>query len=440
MQSNLECFFNTREIAVAIWLFVVLVWGMTKGHVRQSMKALAVQFFHYRILISYLLAVGYSAGGVYLFSRLNIWTSAQLKDTILWCIFIIIGTMMEINKVNENKNYFKDSLKENLKLSILIEFIIGVYTFSLLTELILIPITTLITGMQIFSGKDQKYRSLQKFLSSLMFLLGLFVLGYTIYEITLHIRKFASFDTLRDFILSPLLALWFLPFIYIMSLYMTYESYFIAMQFRIKDRKLLTFSKWQALFRFNTNTSGFERWKNRLFIGSIETKEDVIHSIEEIKRLQRVEKNPPVVNSNLGWSPYRAKEFLTKTGISTGYYHNDYEDSWAASSNVVRLDDNFMGNTVTYYIEGKETVVKKLHLTLSIHDPSKTQEATNKFIQYTKDLYMAAIGNQLPESFRMAIFLKKEIETHIDNINLLIHKNDWINQNGYSYSFCIEHN
>lgn len=431
--------FNNREIAIAFWLLIFFSWAFVKTKAKSSVKSLIKQFLHYKILVPYLLAVCYSSVGLYILSLFNLWTPKQLKDTIIWCIITIISTMMTLTKARENKNYFRDAANENFKLSVIIGFVTGVYTFSLPVELFLIPIVAFIGGMQAFTEKKQEYGAVQKVLSTTVLLLGLWTIGFTIYQISVHIREFASFDTLRDFILSPFLALWFLPFLYIVSLYMTYETYFITMQFRIKDKKLLQFAKWQALLRFNVNLDGFERWKNRLFIGSVETKDDIVKSIKEIKRLQCVEKNPPIVNAELGWSPYTAKDFLLCKGISTRHYMQTYEDSWSASSEYIKLDDSFMNNTLRYYIEGIETIAKNLHLVLDIHELSKEKDAVQAFLESAKFLYHTATGSNLPKEICDAILKKKNRTTKVGNNKLIVKRDDWLNQDKYTLLLYIQH-
>lgn len=431
--------FNNREIAVAVWLIIGLALAVINSNIRGSLKSLIVQFFHFKILVLYLLAVAYTFLGVYLFSKCNVWTTAQLKDTILWCIFTIPSTMLKLNRSREDKNYFKNAAKENFKLSVIIEFITGVYTFSLSVELILIPLAILIGVMQAVAGKQEKYVAVQKALSKILVLFGLFIVGYTIYEITIHVHQFASYETLRDFLLSPMLVLWFLPFIYLMSLYITYEIYFITMQSRIMDKRLLAFAKWQALFRFNIDTRGFERWKNRLFIGSINTKDDIRASIKEIKRLQKVEGNPPEISYEFGWSPYAAKDFLKDKGIDTRYYTNVYENEWSASSDYTKLEDSFMSNTICYYIQGTETVTKNLHLVLNMNNLMLEDSAIKTFSEYAMVLYLAATNTQLPKNVGQAILKKKHVELYIGKVKLITRKDDWINQNNYSLLFYIQH-
>ena len=429
--------FNNREIATAIWLVIFSIWKITKLNIRKSTKKLAQQFFQYKIFIPYLLAVLYTTLGVYTLSKFDLWTKAQLKDTILWSALALISALFTLKKVNENKNFLRDAINEIFKFSIIIEFISGVYTFSLPLELMIVPCLGLIGSMQVFEGKAEKYSLTQKVLSGMLVCFGVLTIGHTIYKISIDINHFASFDTLRDFILSPFLALWILPFIYVISIYMIFEVYFILLKSHIKDKKLLRFAKWQALLNFSIDTTGLERWKNYLFIRGIDTKTDIINAVKEIKRLQKVEKNPPEVNCEVGWSPYAAKDFLISKGIDTKYYTNTYESDWSASSNYIKLDDDIIGNSISYYIEGNETIAKKLHLVLDINNSSNAEGAINKFAEYSKDLYLIATTKPLLNNVYKAILIKKNVEIQVGRDRLIVKKEDWLVQNKYSLMFYI---
>lgn len=100
--------FNNREIAIIIWLPVFALWMVAKTDIRNSFGGLVKQFFHYKILIPYLLAVSYTFIGVYILFKIGAWKTEQFKDTILWSVFTILSILLNINKARQNKEFFKD--------------------------------------------------------------------------------------------------------------------------------------------------------------------------------------------------------------------------------------------------------------------------------------------------------------------------------------------
>lgn len=430
--------FNNREISIIIWLGIGLAFFLMKSEVRKSVIDLIKSFFQKTIILSYLIAVAYTFIGVFLLYKFGFWTTSQIKDTLIWSFITVMSTLFSMNEVRDNKKYFKEAALENVKWTIVIEFITGLYTFSLITELILVPVALVLGATKAYAERDEKYAAVKKILDWFLFLMGLVILIHTIHQIRIHIKEFASYDTLRDFVLSPLLALWFLPYIYVMSLYMTYEEYFITMQMRIEDKKLLKFAKHQALLKFNFDTKSFKRWKDRIYIGNFGSKADVINSIKEMRRLQAIEKNPPPVDPMLGWSPYKAKDFLVNKSIKTDFY-NKYEDNWMASSRYFKLNDTYSANTISYYIEGNEKVVKKLDLFLNVNKYETEQNAIQIFLECATLLHQRATDTELPTKIKDAILTGRHIIIKKNNIELSVSKDIWSNDYKYTINFLITH-
>lgn len=432
--------FNNREIATIIWLSIGLSWVLFKMKDKKSLIALIKAPFHHKILIPYLSGVLYTLLGVTILAYFDLWTKNEVKDTILWCVFAVFGTMLDLQKASENKNYFKEAVKENLKFTLFIEFITGLYTFSLLAELILMPILVLLGLLIAFSERDKKNMGVHRFLKNILALVGLFVLGYTIYEIHIHFKEFASLDTVRNLILSPLLAIWFLPFLYLLSLYSTYEQYNIALGYKFQNKKLFRFAKRQAFLKFNVDVKSFDRWRNTLYRDRLTTRKEVLDSIKELKRLQATEKNPPIVDENIGWSPYAAKDYLVIKGISTRFYTNGYDDTWFASSDYIKLDEELAGNTITYFIEGNETIATTLSLVLNINNTKNSEEAIKKFAEYASFLYTMALKATLPKQIEKALIKCEDSTTTNGKIDIIVKKENWHSQGKYSLLFSLNIN
>lgn len=433
--------FNNREIAAIIWIVIILIWCMLKKSIRESIIRIVIQFFDPKILIIYLLSVAYAFIGVYLLFRLGWWNASQLKDTLLWSFFAIMAMLLSITSIKDNKDYFKEAIRENLKFTLITEFILGVYTFNLITEIIIVPIAILIFVMQAFAARDEKYLSVQKFCKWVLMIAGLFMIVYTLYEITINFSEFASLDTLRDFILSPFLGLWILPFIYLLSLYVIYEGSFVMLKFRMKDSDLRRFAKYQALIQFNVDTKTYLRWGSSLSTGSVNTKDEVIRSMKEIKRLQEVEKNPPIVPAELGWSPYEARDFLFAYELKMGYYSNKMDDGWSAISRYKKLGDHLFANDIAYYVYGDEHIAKKLKLVCNITWLDEEQAAKESLLEYSTLLYALAVGKELPSKIKTAILKSKQASLKTEAILITVNRDSWSDAKDkkYTLKFSIEH-
>jgi hypothetical protein len=389
---------NNRESAIAIWIGLVVILALFKKDMRDSLGGLAKLFFSRKIFGMYFLSIGYSCVGIYFLYRCHAWTIHELKDAILWCTVTIVSTMMKLTSEHNKKNqhFFKEALKEVFKFTILIEFITETYTFGLITELILVPVMVLIGGMQALAVNDAKYKTVKSFLYYLVIAYGLSLLVHAVYEIIRHFHEFASLEKLREFILSPALVLWFLPWLYVLSNYMRFETAFIMLKFSLPEKRLRRIAKRKAFFAFLFDVEGLERWKMRLNFYSPENALGIDRSIADIKALQKIEKNPPLVDPLNGWSPYEAKDFLKADGIETRYYENAYEDEWSASSPYTKIDDDFMADGIAYYVSGNRHIAKELELCLTLTGLKKKKTRFGIFWKRLHVCMFAPLTNLFP--------------------------------------------
>ena len=60
--------------------------------------------------------------------------------------------------------YISKVLKDNLKLTAILEFIISTFTFNIWVELAIIPITTMIVMMNVIAKRKEEYEKVHKLL------------------------------------------------------------------------------------------------------------------------------------------------------------------------------------------------------------------------------------------------------------------------------------
>ncbi|HET9053912.1 MAG TPA: hypothetical protein VFM90_07060, partial [Cyclobacteriaceae bacterium] len=87
-----------------------------------------------------------------------------------------VAFVMQMNAGKiKDKNYFKDIVKDTLKWTVVLEFVLSLYTFSLWTELILIPVLIFLGALQGISMTDKKYEKVQNLLSTIITIISLIV-------------------------------------------------------------------------------------------------------------------------------------------------------------------------------------------------------------------------------------------------------------------------
>jgi hypothetical protein len=130
-----------------------------------------------------------------------------------------------------------------ISLTIILEFIVGFYNFSLIWELILIPIVTFISLLSLVAEmkKDEpNTKIVANILKGILTIIGFGILIYGIYQLSTNYTDFFTLSNLKSFLLPPIFTLLFLPLIYFTVLYIKYERAFMNLrryQFLSADRK-----------------------------------------------------------------------------------------------------------------------------------------------------------------------------------------------------------
>lgn len=242
--------FNNREIAIAIWAIICFFLLFIKKEIRRSFLNFIKALFQREILFVSFFIIGYFTVIITILYYVRFWNIAFLKDSIEWLLFTGILICFNAMTANKEEKIFRKIIKENLTLVIILEFILNAYTFSLFWELLLIPIFTVIILVGEVSKTNPKYKSVEKLMTTLQVILGMYILTSVIYKIISDLKNFWAFNTLKSFLLPPILTVLFLPFIYFIVLYLKYELLFVRLNIgEKKSTELKNYAK-KKIFRY----------------------------------------------------------------------------------------------------------------------------------------------------------------------------------------------
>lgn len=273
--------FNNRELAVGIWIIAFAIWVLVQNSFRQSFYNLLKAFFVKRIIILFALMFTYIGLITWFLETLGIWDLTQLKNTIIWAISVAAVTMFRIRTIADDEHYYKNAILDNLKLIVILEFIINIHSFSLLIELIVIPFAAITTGVMAFSENNKKYKQAHNASGWILTFIGIGLLGAGIYNISISESSFATINNLIDFILPPLMSAFYLPFVYLVALLMTYEVFFIRLSFFAKDPAILKHSKLTTLLKINFRLQKLKTWGQHIIKVDFSSKESFDRAINE---------------------------------------------------------------------------------------------------------------------------------------------------------------
>jgi hypothetical protein len=323
-------------------------------------------------------------------------------------------------------------------LGIVLEFLIGQYTFALWVELLIVPLTFLLAGMQLFTRNETKYAPVNKLINSIWLLLGGVVIYHLTASVIQHFHDLLSIEILRQILLVPNLTLVFIPFLYVLSLRIVYEEQFILLSFKLQDKKLLRFAKWQVMQQFNIDLRGLKRWINRWNLSRPQTREEVMANISAFKDQQQLEKMPPLVIPVQGWSPYQAIDWLPDEKLKPAFYDPAYEERWSARSGEIKIDQDWSGNGIKYSVTGTQFAADKLELRLAVYESKSLAELTTIFKERVALLYKKATGADVPTKLINAIVNKRNLRMQQDIYFISLEKSVWGNiTQGYDLLFTI---
>ena len=268
--------FNNREIASIIWLVIIGLSLQFNRSVRQASINLLGAFFQWKITAIILLSILYSAAIVWLLWIINFWDIIFLKDTIFWFLGSGFFILMNLNKADKEKNFFKNIFRDNLKFILVLEFIINFHHFSLLAEMLLLPTLTFLAILQVVAEREEKTIIVKNLIDWIFVVTGIIFLVLSIQDIVNNITGFANYSNLKSFTLPIILSISFLPCAYLIAVFMNYESLFVRLGFYLKNKKDLRYAKLRIMQKCRLQLSKIRTLSpkiNNLYNGS--TREDI---------------------------------------------------------------------------------------------------------------------------------------------------------------------
>lgn len=235
--------FSTRELATAFWVGAILIAvGMaivTNKKIRQGFIGVLKCFFNRKLRKLWEIYFLYIGIITLMFSRFPIWKNIYLKDIILWTLFSGLTICMNAVAGEADEKYISKVLKDNIRFTVVTEFLLSTFTFSFWVELIIIPIITVIVLFDTVAEHKSDAIAVHKLLQDVMAFAGLCVILQTVRVGILEYRELNVINTLVSFFIPIVYLLLVTPLEYAFELYSKYEMLFIQMHFKEpRDKKV----------------------------------------------------------------------------------------------------------------------------------------------------------------------------------------------------------
>lgn len=223
--------FSTREISILTWLTIIISLILIKKETRIPFIDCIKLLFEPKIAIVLLIYCLYIFLITMLLTNLLIWKRIYIKDIIIW--FILVGLINYIKSITDNDFEFslRKLVKDNINVTIIVEFIISIFTFNILIELVIVPIVTILSLLSLYLERNSNYESVYKIIDGIMGAFGLF-LAFKTLEVGIDQYKYLNMkDTLVSFMIPIIYSFLSIPLYYIIRLYTKYEKVFVSLPF-----------------------------------------------------------------------------------------------------------------------------------------------------------------------------------------------------------------
>lgn len=228
---------STREWATIIWVVLFFVFVLCNRECRKGIWEAIKLFFDKKLRILWEIILLYVLIITVIFFYSPLWENIYIKDIIIW--FLCSGFIICMNSVSNeaDEKYIKNVLKDNLKLTIILEFIMSTFTFNIWIELAIIPIITIITVMNVIAERKEGYRTVHKILDFILAVAGFWILYETIKIGVNEYKELNVLNTLVSFMIPIVYLILIMPLEYALELYSKYESLFVRMTFKEEKNK-----------------------------------------------------------------------------------------------------------------------------------------------------------------------------------------------------------
>lgn len=281
--------FNNRELASATLVILFFAWASYKnGDVIAGLKLVLKTLCQRAIVITLASLFLYISLIVYGLYNLEVWNIGQLKNTVLWFTFVGFVQLLNTTNIKDPKLHLQTSLNAQVKLIVLVEFLVAFHSFGYIAELALVTVASLLACCSTFSQNKPEYKQAKKLCDFILATIGILVLSDSLFTIYLEPDKFFGLKTFRDFLVPMLLSVSLLPYTYCFYYFLAYERAFIKAHIYTSSKPLQRYAKIQSFIAFRGKPELIHKWLLYSCISEFESKQTIRESIHCFKNHQRV--------------------------------------------------------------------------------------------------------------------------------------------------------
>lgn len=262
MATNIASILNNREIAVILWGLLFFLWALKADGMRTSLLNLARVTFRRQLLVIFAGALGYLAMVCLPIVRFGYLDAVAQKQFIAWSLTVGAALLLNTPFTGNPIRFFRTAALHGLTLTALLEFVMNLHSFSLIAELILVPVLTVLVGVRTLATSKEEHSEVLRLTEWMLAIVGLWLISATALGIASN-EGVTVPQVLREWLLPLYLTISFLPFIYVLALYGAYETVFKRLRFANRNDVLARRLMGVVIRNFHFRLVALQDWSGR---------------------------------------------------------------------------------------------------------------------------------------------------------------------------------
>ena len=217
---------DNRELASLILLSAAALWILSQPKLRESTGGVFKVIFQPLIIIPLLAMLSWIGLELWAGGRLGLWNVALVKATVLWTLGSAGVLFFNCTKAASAPHFFRGTLSGTLGVAVFIEFFMNLYVMSLPAELALQVVIVVLGLLAAVGALKPEHRPAKIFCEVLLAVIGFALFAYTARQTYLGWHEIDGRGLLLEFALPLWLTGGLLPFLYVLSFYIVYDSAF----------------------------------------------------------------------------------------------------------------------------------------------------------------------------------------------------------------------
>ena len=230
---------SNREWATIIWLLILLIYILKNKKTKVLFLNVIKILFGKKLIKIWIITALYVFGITFGFSKTAIWNNIYIKDIIMWYMTMGIIYCFNATSKEANEQYILKVLKDNLKFTIIIEFIYSTFTFNLWLELLIIPIITFLAMIDAYAERKEEYYIVHKFMQVIFVIISIWFFCETLKIGLQEYKELSIIDTFVSFMIPIVYSILIIPLEYALELYSKYETLFFRISFGNNDKRIV---------------------------------------------------------------------------------------------------------------------------------------------------------------------------------------------------------